>query len=360
MRSIGERTGIMRAALTASAGLAALCCSTNTASAQSLNVDVGDAAAMGVPSATYGAAAEQVGHWNGISAVGSGVGLKDLNGVVTGASLSNPSTFGVTWDNAGTLGDDQLLLDDLGDPGSGGQFRFDGLIPGGYEVWTYAWAPDSAAGLTTVVVTGASETAATVGGAWTGSFSEGVTHSVHHVVISGSTIRIDVAPASGSNFASVNGFQLVYSGQVSSYCFGSGTAPCPCGNQSPVGAGGGCGHGGGSWVVLGHNGTSLVAADDIRFYVAGGPPNSVALLLQGSSSVQWTFKDGLLCVGAPTERIEVLQLDFLGGAQTSVSIVSKGQVFPGDRRYYQLWYLDPLSACGTGMNTSNGLQVDWL
>jgi len=360
MRSIGERTGIMRAVLGGPLLLALTCFPKETARAQSLNVDLGDEAAMGIPSAAYSAAAGQAGHWNGISAVAPSSALLDLNGTPTGASISNPSTFGVTWNNASTLGEDELLLDDLGDPGSGGQFRFDGLIPGGYEVWTYAWAPDSVLGLTSVIVTGASEPAATVGGAWTGSFVEGISHSVHHVVITGSSLLIDVAPAAGSSFASVNGFQLVYSGQVSSYCSGSGSAPCPCSNPSQVGAGGGCMHGAGSWVVLAHTGTSLVAADDIRFYVAGGPPNTLALLLQGSAAVQWAFKDGLLCVGAPTRRLEVLQLDFLGGGLTTGSMVTKGQVLPGDRRYYQLWYLDPLSLCGTGTNTSNALEVDWL
>lgn len=328
--------------------------------AQSLNVDIGDAAALGVPSSSYGGAAGQAGDWNGIPTTQSLTTLHDLNGAPSSVVFHNPSSFGVSWNHAGTVGDDQALLDDLGDPGSGGQYRFDNLLPGGYEVWTYAWAPDSSAGLSTVTVTAASEIAATVGGAWSGAPAEGITHAVHHLVVTNGSILIDVVPAAGSSFASVNGFQLVYSGQVASLCLGSGNAPCPCANQAPLGMPGGCRHGGGSWVTLAHTGTTLVSADDLLLYAAGGPPHSQAILLQGASLVQWSFKDGLLCTGNPTERIEVMQLDFLGGASTSVSIVTEGSVLPGDRRYYQLWYLDPQSLCGSGMNTSNALQVDWL
>lgn len=353
MQSIGSRTTFVMFALFASAPA-------DSARAQSLNIDLGDAAAMGVPSSSYGAAAGQAGSWNGIPLTQPVTTLHDLNGVPSAASFRNASSFGVTWNHAGTVGDDQALLDDLGDPGSGGLYRFDGLLPGGYEVWTYAWAPDSSAGLSSVIVTGASEIGATVGGAWNGALSEGITHSVHHVNVSNGSILIDIVPAAGSSFASVNGFQLVYSGQVTSICMGSGNAPCPCANQAPAGMPGGCRNGGGSWVTLAHTGTSLVASDDLLIYAAGGPPHSQAILLQGSSFVQWSFKDGLLCTGNPTERIEFLQLDFLGGASTSVSIVTAGGVLPGDRRFYQLWYLDPLSLCGSGMNTSNALQVDWL
>jgi len=153
---------------------------------------------------------------------------------------------------------------------------------------------------------------------------------------------------------------LVYSGQVSSYCIGTGGAPCPCLNQAPLGARGGCRHGTGGWVELGHVGTSLVVADNLRLYFAGAPPNTMALFLQGTQGVEWPFKDGLLCIGNPTERLEFVQADFLGGGSTNVSIVNRGNVVPGDRRYYQLWYLDPQSGCGFGFNTSNALEVEWL
>lgn len=358
MQSISDRRGFTRNKLRACAFAVLLCA--GTTHAQSLNLDLGDAATPAVPSANFGGAAGQVGSWNGVPAALPMTTLHDLNGLPSSVVFTNVSTLAVSWNHAGTIGDEGALLDDLGDPGSGGQYRFDGLATGGYEVWTYAWAPDSTTGLSLVTVTSASEIGAVVGGAWPGAMTEGITHSVHHLVVTDGSILIDVSPAAGSSFASVNGFQLVYSGLIEDYCFGDGTAACPCGNQAQFGARGGCRHGGGSWVVLANNGTSLVSADDLQFYVGGGPPHVPAFLLQGSASFQWPFKDGFLCVGSPTERIEVMQLDFLGGASTSVSIVNRGQVSPGERRFYQLLYLDPLSVCGSGMNSSNALQVDWL
>ena len=71
------------------------------------------------------------------------------------------------------------------------------------------------------------------------------------------------------------------------------------------------------------------------------------------------FKDGILCVGWPTDRVEAISLDFLGGGSSSVSIAAISQAVPGDRRYYQFWYTDAASPCGSGWNGTNALQVDW-
>lgn len=331
-----------------------------SAKLQSCNVDLGDELAMGVPMPSYGAAAGQAGVWNGVPVSAPTRAIVNLDGSPTNVVFTNASNFGVTWNHPGTVAGDQALLDDLGDPGIGGQFRFTGLQPGGYEVWTYAWAPDSATSFSTVIVTGASELATVVGGPWPGEMTEGVTHAVHHVVVTNGTLQITVHPAAGSSFSSLNGIQLVHSGEVTSFCLGVGNAPCPCLNQSPFGARGGCRHGTGGWMELGHVGTSIVSADDLLFYAGGGPPHEAAVLIQGTSFVQLAFKDGMLCTGGSTERIELFQLDFLGGAVSTVSIVDAGHVMPGDRRYYQVWYRDPVSPCGYGMNTSNTLQVDWL
>ena len=187
------QTNVERTAL----ALIALCTSASTGIArpQSFNVDIGDASAMGVPSSNYGAAAGQAGEWNGVPVLQAVTSLSDLNGDPTNVVFRNGSNFAVTWNHAGTVGDDEALLDDLGDPGSSGLYRFDGLLPGGYELWTYAWAPDSAAGLSSVIVTGATEPAATVGGAWSGALAEGITHSVHHLNVTSGTVFIDVVPA---------------------------------------------------------------------------------------------------------------------------------------------------------------------
>ena len=350
MRITTRRTGLQVLTL-----LGAVC----PAHAQSFNVDLGDLA-PGVPDATYGAAAEQPGEWNGVPVLLPTMNLLDLDAAQTNVVFTNDTNFGLAWDHPGTVDDDEALLDDLGDPGGlGGTYRFDGLLPGAYQVWTYAWAPDSAAGLSNVTVTGAEEGTTVVGGAWPGGLQEGVTHAIHHLYVTDGSIRIDIEPNINSNFASVNGFQVVYSGEIEAYCSGASGAPCSCGNASPPGVRGGCRHSAGGWMELGHTGTTMLASDNLGFYMVGGLPGSWGVLLQGDAAISWPFKDGILCVGGLTRRVEVVSLDFLGGAVSTVSIAAASQAVPGERRYYQFFYSDPAGPCGSGWNSSNGLQVDW-
>lgn len=163
------------------------------------------------------------------------------------------------------------------------------------------------------------------------------------------------APASGAAFA--------YSGQVfvpSSFCFGDGTGtPCPCGNNGYPGEGCANSTGGGAW--LSTVGSSLVSADDLAFVAVARRPNQPGVVIQGAAQVSVPFRDGILCMGNPTERLEIMFLDAFGKGRTTGSIVSAGDVLPGDTRYYQLWYRDPggISPCGSDSNLSNGLIVTW-
>ena len=188
---------------------AALCAS--IAGAQSFNVDLDGTGGVwsGPPSSTYGAAggAMWAGTWNALPDVG-GNGLTDTSGAVTGVNVGIVGGFGIFgFNNAGTVGDDELLLDDYKDVGGTGgaaNVTFTNLANGPYDVIVYAWAPDSGAFISNVVLNGNGQA---VGGVWGGGFAQGVTHAMFsNVNVAGGTLSFDVLTFSG--FGTINGFQI--------------------------------------------------------------------------------------------------------------------------------------------------------
>ena len=147
-----------------------------------------------------------------------------------------------------------------------------------------------------------------------------------------------------------------------SFCYGDGTSgPCPCVNESTLGAGEGCQNSQGHGAILTATGSGTVAGDDAVFSVTQGRAGQTSMLIQGQQAVVIPFKDGILCMGNPTYRLEPITLDATGSASSSSSIVTEGNVAPGQTRNYQLWYRDPsISPCGTGSNFTNALQIAWL
>ena len=150
------------------------------------------------------------------------------------------------------------------------------------------------------------------------------------------------------------------------FCFGDGSTStgglavdCPCGNTADLGEGCANSHGHGARLI--GSGTTSVAADDLVLSVSQGRVNQPCMLLQGATRIAVPFKDGILCTGSPTERLEVLFLDGAGAASSVESVAGNGNASPGLTRYYQAWYRDPFdhAPCTARSNLTHALEVDW-
>ena len=145
------------------------------------------------------------------------------------------------------------------------------------------------------------------------------------------------------------------------FCFGDGNGtPCPCGNAG--GPGQGCAHSGGTGSALGASGTNGVAAGDLVLEAVSAVPTQPGLFFQGLNAVNAgcgiPFGDGLRCAGMNVVRLGVRTPDAMGGATWGRGLGATAGWAPGDTRYFQCWYRDPIgSPCGALFNLSNGAEV---
>jgi hypothetical protein len=145
-------------------------------------------------------------------------------------------------------------------------------------------------------------------------------------------------------------------------CDNSDGGACPCANTPAAGQPGGCLNSTGQGAVLGETGIASLTVRTLEFAVSGARPNQPGMFLQGATAISFPFRDGRLCTGNPTERLEVAFTDAAGNAVSTSDIVTEGNLAGGfPERYYQYWYRDPqLSPCGSGSNFSNALEITWL
>ena len=175
-------------------------------------------------------------------------------------------------------------------------------------------------------------------------------------------------------------------------CFGDGgdqmgCTPCPCGNESAIGAGTGCQNSSGVGAELLPSGSASVTAmdpDDLRFEMAGGTPSSFAVLTSGNaiapgnamnpcfgmdSGVQSAVLDGLRCAVQSTQRhggrpvaadgtVGVSTNGWGGASGPPTGLADQGGFTAGQTRHYQVFYRElPGQVCLTEQNTTQAVTV---
>jgi hypothetical protein len=353
-----------------------LALSTANLSAQSFNLDFGEAA--NTPSPSY-AAAGLPGYWNGLRADSwLTYNLLDLSGNPTNVTFSQAGAAGViTASDPSVTGDDSLLMNDgiiTYTFGVDSCFYFNGLEPGTYELITYAWRPNFPTEMAKTFVDNTVGVEIS-GGAWPGSQVHGVTYARHIVTVDASGF---MGPHSGLDAgadqptgAVCNGMQLRKLDDFTEYCFGDGTgSACPCGNNGLPGNG--CENSsstGGAHASA----SGTTSPDTIVLNVTGEKPTALSVFLQGTTSISTlNYGDGLRCVGGTFKRLYArnasagqVSAPHAGDPSITTRSAALGDPIPsGATRYYMISYRDPSpsfcpSPMGGTFNTTNAVSITW-
>ena len=336
--------------------------------AQSFNIDVGDPA-FPTPSMVYAAGSSQAGVWNAwgdfANAVPYTQALVDITGAATGVSMTGAwSTFtnglaNFSFDNGNTFGDDEALLDDLWDmgaPAGEGVFTITGMADGDYEIFSYAFAPDSTTFSTTIRVTGSPDPPQLVNdpSGFAGGHGLGLTYARHLVTVSGGS-NVEIFFMTTSGFGSNSGIQITPAGPVT----------CGDGNQP----GNYCGPGGtfnavGVPATISAPATVSLASGSITL-TATNLIDQFGQFIGANAPDAFPFMNYLLCVSpnslqrllplqVPVGGTVITTVDFACGAQTPAGCTAVN-VIVNTTHYFQRWNREP--GVLTGSNLTNGIAV---
>lgn len=344
----GLRTPFVRRTLAAFTLVAA---STLPCGAQSINFDIGPDLPVGSPAASYGAVANQPGPWNQVAGgsssfggpIGGGSFLDTLGQptpiqtLMTNSSAqfcSPPSCNGV-----GPVGSvNARLLHDYARVTNVGEFVIQGLAPGYYDLYVYAFSSNP------TLVNGVPVS----GGTWPGAHASGRTYALQMMVpvAEGNPLKIEIEPgiSAFSPITLLQGIQLVYHGPSlgTSFCQ---PAPNSTGLRSKTIS----------------YGAPFASANLFVLSATGLPFNTFGIFL--TSRTQGFTPNaggsaGNLCLSGPIGRQVGGQIygSGQGGWITSMPDLTQQPtptglvaVMPGETWYFQAWFRD----VENGTQTSN-------
>ncbi|HUR27463.1 MAG TPA: S8 family serine peptidase, partial [Planctomycetota bacterium] len=96
--------------------------------------------------------------------------------------------------------------------------------------------------------------------------------------------------------------------------------------------------------------------NDFELTLSNGAPHGLAFVLESSSPGSTPFRGGTLALLAPIRRLASVHLDSTGAARVQVAITPE---MVGTKRDYQAWFRDPAQTDGTGVGSSDALEVQF-
>ena len=325
-----------------------------TAAAQSFNIDISNL--MGAPSASYGGAANQPGHWNVVDN-SSHASLSDLNGQPTQVDIfcffpggDQGSTLPPIPGDVGTLVRDGKFVGWQSDTFG---ISVEGLLPGIYEVYTYCWMASgvpSSSPTELFMYHAVEQTKIAGAGAWPGDLLEGVTHTKHRAtsvvdpLLPGTRLAISYGADMGPRH--FTGLQVKYLGAPGdTYCTST-----PNSTGQPA--------------HLSTSGSVSVLKNDLVLH-ADPVPDGFGLFFYGPAEVQLPLADGFLCVGAGSVGHARLPATLSSGGVLTTSLDLTNPPFPAatigvlGTWNFQAWFRD-VAAGGTGANLSDARRFTFL